>query len=89
MNFSNISKETKLKIYNKKIFSIEEDIFIKVLEIGIDPDLFDIDEFIDSFKSMDESVDNYSNFMLLNKSIIFYLDLKNSINLLEKELNGI
>jgi hypothetical protein len=85
MNFSSVSKEAKLEIYNKKISSIEEDLFIKVLEIGIDPDLFDIDEFIDSFESMDESVDNYSNFMLLNKSVISYLDIKNKINLLEKE----
>lgn len=85
MNFSSVSKEAKLEIYNKRISSIEEDLFIKVLEIGIDPDLFDIDEFIDSFESMDESVDNYSNFMLLNKSVISYLDIKNKINLLEKE----
>jgi hypothetical protein len=59
MNFSNVSKEQKLQIYNKRINVIEHEILSRVLEIGMDPDFFDLNEFINSFESIDKSVDTY------------------------------
>lgn len=89
MNFSNVSKEQKLQIYNKRISMIEDELFSKVLEMGIDPDFFDLNEFIDSFKSIDKSVYNYDVQKAINDSAIFYLSIKNKINILEKEEDGI
>ena len=89
MNFSNVSKEQKLQIYNKRISIIEDELFSKVLEMGIDPDFFDINEFINSFESIDKSVYNYDVQKAINDSAIFYLSIKNKINLLEKEEDGI
>lgn len=89
MNFSSVSKEQKLEMYNKRINIIEHELFSKVLEIGIDPDLFDFNEFMNSFESIDESVDNYSIQKVVNDVILSYLSIKNKINLLEKEENGI
>ena len=89
MNFSNISKEQKLQIYNKRISMIENELFSKVLEIGIDPDFFDLNEFINSFESIDKSVDNYSVQKIINDSALSYLSIKNKINILEKEEDGI
>ena len=89
MNFSNVSKEQKLQIYNKRISMIEDELFSKVLEMGIDPDFFDLNEFIDSFKSIDKSVYNYDVQKVINDSAIFYLSIKNKINILEKEEDGI
>jgi spore cortex formation protein SpoVR/YcgB (stage V sporulation) len=89
MNFSNVSKEQKLQIYNKRINVIEHEIFSKVLEIGMDPDFFDLNEFINSFESVDKSVDNYHTQVIINDSAISYLSIKNKINLLEKEEDGI
>ena len=89
MNFSNVSKEQKLQIYNKRISMIEDELFSKVLEMGIDPDFFDLNEFINSFESIDKSVYNYDVQKVINDSAIFYLSIKNKINLLEKEEDGI
>ena len=89
MNFSNVSKEQKLQIYNKTINVVEHEIFSRILEIGIDPDFFDLNEFINSFQSIDKSVHNYDNQRVINDSAIFYLSIKNKINLLEKEEDGI
>jgi hypothetical protein len=89
MNFSNVSKEQKLEIYNKRINIIEHEILSRVLEIGMDPDFFDPNEFINSFESIDKSVDNYNIQTFINDSVLSYLSIKNKINLLEKEEDGI
>ena len=89
MNFSNVSKEQKLQIYNKRISMLEDELFSKVLEMGIDPDFFDLNEFINSFESIDKSLYNYDVQKVINDSAIFYLSIKNKINLLEKEEDGI
>ena len=89
MNFSNVSKEQKLAMYNKRINVIENEIFSRVLEVGIDPDFFDLNEFINSFESIDKSVDNYSVQKIINDSALSYLSIKNKINILEKEEDGI
>ena len=44
MNFLTVSKEQKLEIYNKRINNVEQEIFAKVLELGIDADFFDFNE---------------------------------------------
>ena len=88
-NFSNVSKEQKLQIYNKRINIIEHEILSRVLEIGMDPDFFDPNEFINSFESIDKSVDNYNIQTFINDSVLSYLSIKNKINLLEKEEDGI
>ena len=85
MNFLTVSKEQKLEIYNKRINDVEREMFTKVLELGIDPDFFDFDEFINSFDSMEKWVDNYSMYKNLNDICISYLSIKDKINLLEKE----
>jgi hypothetical protein len=89
MNFSNVSKEQKLQIYNKRINVIEHEILSRVLEIGMDPDFFDLNEFINSFESIDKSVHNYDIQIVINDFAISYLSIKNKINLLEKEEDGI
>ena len=89
MNFSNVSKEQKLAMYNKRINVIENEIFSRVLEVGIDPDFFDLNEFINSFESIDKSVDNYGVQKIINDSALSYLSIKNKINILEKEEDGI
>ena len=89
MNFSSVSKEQKLVMYNKRINVIENEIFSRVLEAGIDPDFFDLNEFINSFESIDKSVDNYTVQKAINDSALYYLSIKNKINLLEKEEDGI
>lgn len=89
MNFLSVSKEQKLAMYNKRINVIESEIFSRVLEVGIDPDFFDLNEFINSFESIDKSVDNYTVQKIINDSAVSYLSIKNKINLLEKEEDGI
>jgi len=89
MNFLTVSKEQKLEIYNKRINDVERELFTKVLEIGIDPDLFDFNEFMDSFESIEKSVDNYSMQKAINDVAVSYLSIKSKINLLEKEEDGI
>jgi hypothetical protein len=55
----------------------------------MDPDFFDPNEFINSFESIDKSVDNYNIQTFINDSVLSYLSIKNKINLLEKEEDGI
>jgi hypothetical protein len=85
MNFLTVSKEQKLEIYNKRINNVEQEIFSKVLELGIDADFFDFNEFMNSFDSIEKWVDNYSVYKNLNDICISYLSIKDKINLLEKE----
>lgn len=85
MNFSNLKKETKLEIYNKAIVSIEQQIFTKILESRLDPEDFDPASFLESFEEIDESIDTYSNLVILKLSTESYLDIKSKINQLENE----
>jgi hypothetical protein len=55
----------------------------------MDPDFFDLNEFINSFESIDKSVHNYDIQIVINDFAISYLSIKNKINLLEKEEDGI
>lgn len=85
MNFSNLKKETKLEVYNKVLMSREQAILEKILESGLDPDDFDPDSFLGSFEEIDESIDTYSNLLILKLHTEVYVNIKNKINQLENE----
>lgn len=45
MNFSTLSKEEKVKIYDGAVKSLYAQIFSNLLRVGIDPEIFSVDTF--------------------------------------------
>lgn len=92
MNFSNISNSKKIELLKLKLSSTEELLFEAIITAGFLPEEFNHKTFEDVFASLDDeevNIGDHATYSALNKTLQIYLKLKNSIELLEKEENGI
>lgn len=92
MNFSNVSNSKKIELLKLELSSIEEVVYSSIISSGFVPEEFSIKNFEEIFSSLSEEerlVGRYSTYELLNNNLKHYLKIKNSIDSLEKEENGI
>ena len=94
MNFLSVSKEKKLEMLKTKMSLLEEDIFVKILNVNFDPDNFELKNFKSFFSSIKEEdkekdLSLHNSYKQLDELLTFYIDLQNKIIVLETENNGI
>lgn len=92
MIFSNITNSKKIELLESNLSLIEEKLFGAIIAAGFVPEQFNIEEFQQIFASLPEEETNIgesATYEALNMTLQRYIDIKNSIDLLEKEENGI
>jgi hypothetical protein len=92
MIFLNVSNSRKIELLKTELSSVEEILYSSIIISGFIPEEFSIDKFEEIFSSLPEeqlNVGKYATYELLNNDLQHYLKIKNIIDLLEKEENGI
>lgn len=92
MIFLNVSNSRKIELLKTELSSVEEILYSSIIISGFIPEEFNIDKFEEIFSSLPEeqlNVGKYATYELLNNDLQHYLKIKNIIDLLEKEENGI
>jgi hypothetical protein len=92
MIFLNITNSKKTELLELNLSLIEEKLFAAILDAGFMPEEFNAQQFEKILSSLPEEeaiIGEYATYEALNTTLQHYIKIKNSIDLLEKEENGI